>query len=78
MYPTAVGACLDVRSAFDVAKPSVASRMMTYMATYGHVVAALLEERRDARVSACFESCETEFRSSRCIRKGSVEAPVPW
>ena len=25
--------------------------------------------------SAYFETCETEFRFSRCIRQGSVEAP---
>ena len=25
---------------------------------------------------ACFEDCETEFRYSKCVRQGSVEAPV--
>ena len=28
--------------------------------------------------SACFENSETEFRYSRCIRQGGVEAPVLW
>ena len=27
---------------------------------------------------ACFESCETEFRNSKCVRQDSVEAPVQW
>ena len=40
--------------------------------------AALLEEMKDVRGSACCENCETEFRFSRCIRQGGVEAPVLW
>ena len=28
--------------------------------------------------SAWFENCETEFRYSKCIRQGGVEAPVLW
>ena len=44
---------------------------------HGHVVAALWAEM-DGRMSACLENCETEFRCSRCIRQGSVEAPVLW
>ena len=46
------------------------------MRIHGHVVAALLEEMEGVRESACFETCETEYRSSRCIRQGSVEASV--
>ena len=71
-------ASLDVRSALDVAKPSVVSRTLAYMGTHGHVAAALLEEMKDVRGSVCFENCETEFRYSRCTRRGSVEAPVLW
>ena len=56
-----------VKTAFGVAKHSVVSRTLTYMATRGHVVAALLEEMMDVRGSACFENCETQFRYSRCI-----------
>ena len=41
----------------------------------GHVVVALLAVMQDVKGSACFENCETEFRYSRCIRQGSVEAP---
>ena len=28
--------------------------------------------------SACFETCETKFRCSICIRQGGVDAPVLW
>ena len=29
-------------------------------------------------VRHAFENCDTEFRNSRCIRQGGVEAPVLW
>ena len=45
-------ASLDVRTAFDVAKPSVVSRIPTCMVTRGHVVAALLEGMQAVRGSA--------------------------
>ena len=67
---------LDVRTALHVAKCSVVCKMLTHMETHGHVAAALLEEMKDVRSSACFENSETEFRYSRCIRQTSVEAPV--
>ena len=63
-YQTAFVARLDVKTAFDVAKPSVVSRLLTHMETHAHVVATLLEEVKDLRGSACFENCETEFRFS--------------
>ena len=43
---------------------------------HGHVAAALLLEMHDVQGSFCFEKCETEFKCSRCIRQGGVEAPV--
>ena len=39
------------------------------------IIAALLEEMKDLKGKASFESCETKFRYSRCIRHGIVEAP---
>ena len=35
-----------------------------------------MEDMRHVRGSACFETCETEFRYSKCIRQGRVEALV--
>ena len=68
----------DVKTAFDVAKPSVVSRILTLMGVHGHVAAALVAEMQDVEGSACFENCETQFRCSRCLRQGGVEAPVLW
>ena len=49
---TAFVASLDVRTAFDVATPSVVSRIPNCMVTHGPVVAALLEKMKDVRGSA--------------------------
>ena len=71
-------ASLDVKTAFDVAKPSVVSRILSSTGVHGHVAAALLAEMQDVQGLVCFANCETEFRCSKCIRQGGVEAPVLW
>ena len=40
--------------------------------------AALPEEMRDLKGMASVESCGTEFRYSRCIKQGRVEAATLW
>ena len=45
---------------------------------HGHLTAALLTEMQDVRGSPSFENSETEFRYSRSIRQGGVEAPMMW
>ena len=55
-------ASLDVKTAFDVVKPSVASMILPLTGVHGHVVAGLLAEIKDVTGSACFENCETTFR----------------
>ena len=77
-YNTTFMASLDVKTALDVPKPSVVSKIPTSTRVHGHQTAALLAEMQDVRGSACFENSKTEFRYSRCIRQGCVEAPVPW
>ena len=42
-------ASLDVKTAFDVSKPSVASKILSLIGTHGHVVAALLAEMQDMK-----------------------------
>ena len=71
-------ASLNVTTAFDVAKPAVVSRILTLTVVHRHVTAALLAEMQDVRGSACFENSETEFRYSRRIQHGGVEARVLW
>ena len=77
-YNTAFVASLDVKTAFDVAKPSMVSKILTLTGVHGHLTAPLLAEMQEVRGSASFENSETEFRHSRCIRQGGVVALVLW
>ena len=67
-YNTAFMATLDVKTAFDVAKPSVVSKMLTLTGVHGHVTTALLPEMQDVGESACCENSETEFRYSTFVK----------
>ena len=55
-YNTAFMASLDVKTAFDVAKPSVVSKILTLTAVHGHLTAALLAAMQDVRGSARFKT----------------------
>ena len=59
---TAFMASLDVKTAVDVAKPSVVSRILTLTGVHGHLTAALLAEMQDDREFARLENSETEFQ----------------
>ena len=50
-------ASLDVKTAFDVANPSVVAKILSLIGTHCHVVAALLAEMQDVKGSARFENC---------------------
>ena len=63
-YNTAFVASLDVKTSFDVAKPSVVSRILSLTGVHDH--------------AAAVENGETNLRCSRCIRQGALEAPVLW
>ena len=78
LFAKAFMAGWDVRTAFDVAKPSVELKILSHTGVHGHVVAAVSAEMQDLHISAYFENCETAFRYSRCSRQGGVEAPVLW
>ena len=71
-YNTAFMASSDVKTAFDVARPAVVSKILTLTGVHGHLTAALLAEMQDVHRSASIDNSETEFRYSRCIRQGGV------
>ena len=48
-YITPFVASLDVKTAFDVAKPSVVSKILTLTGVHGHLTAALLTEMQDVQ-----------------------------
>ena len=66
---------LDVKTAFDVAKPSVVSKILI-VSVHGHLTTALLAEMQDVRGSTSFENSETELWYSWCIRQRGVEVLV--
>ena len=51
---TAFMASLNVKTAFDVANPSLATKILTLTGFHGHLTAALLAEMKDVRGSASF------------------------
>ena len=57
-YNTAFMASLDVKTAFDLARPAVVSKILTLTGFHGHLAAALLAEMQDVRGFASFENCE--------------------
>ena len=61
------------KTAFDVAKPSVVSKILSVTGVHGHVAAALLAEMQDVQGSACFENCETAASATAAWRP-----PVLW
>ena len=68
-----------MKTAFDVARPAVVSKILTLTGVHGHVAAALVAEMQDVRGPTCFENSDTEFRYSKCIRHGGVEGhSVLW
>ena len=57
-------ASLDVKTASDVARPSVVSRILSLTGVHGHVAKALLAEMQDVRGSACFENRSSGIRGA--------------
>ena len=56
---------------FVVAKPGATAEILDVVGVRGWIIAALLEEVKDLKLVASFESCEMELRYSTCIGRGS-------
>ena len=76
--PTMYLASLDIKTAFDEAKPKHAAQIWHYHNTHGWLIAALLREMSGLEVKAMFECVENCFSFNRCLPQGSVEAPRWW
>ena len=70
--PTMYMASLDIRTAFDEAKPKHVARILD-----DHI-AALLREMSGLSGTASFESVESRFSFKKCLRQRSVEALRLW
>ena len=76
--PTLYLASLDIKTAFDEAKPKQVAKIMDNHSTHGWIIAALLREMSGLSGKAMFECVESSFAFNRCLRQGSVEAPRLW
>ena len=68
-------ASMDIKTAFDVARPKHIAKIMGDQNVHGWIVAALLREKAGLEGQTTFENVECTFPFARCIRQGSVEAP---
>ena len=78
LRPTMYMASLDIKTAFDEAKPKHVAQIMDSHNTHGWLIAALLREMSGLEGKAMFECVESSFVFNRCLRQGSVEAPRLW
>ena len=69
---------MDIKTAFDEAKPKHVAKILDSHNTHGWLIAALLREMSGLSGKATFECVESNFRFDRCLRQGSVEAPRLW
>ena len=76
--PTMYMASLDIKTAFDEAKPKHVVKIMDGHNTHGWLIAALLREMSGLSRMASFECVESCFSINRWLRQGSVEAPPFW
>ena len=71
-------ASLDIKTAFDEAKPKHVAQIMDSHNTHGWLIAALLRETSGLEGQAMFECVESSFVFNRRLRQGSAETPRLW
>ena len=76
--PTMYMASLDIKTAFDKAKPKHVAQILDDHNTHGWLIAALLRGMSVLSGMASFERVESRFSFNRCLRQRSMEAPRLW
>ena len=76
--PTMYLASLDIKTAFDEAKPKHVAKILDGHDAHGWLIAALLREMSGLSGMAMFECVERNFCFNRCLRQGTAEAPHLW
>ena len=76
--PTMLMASLDIKTAFDEARPRQIARSMEGLNMHGWLIAALLREISRLEGKAMFECVESSFNFNRCLCQGSAEAHRLW
>ena len=67
--PTVYLASMDIKTAFDVARPKHVARIMGGQDVHGWMTAALCREMAGLEGQATFENVENTFSLTRCIRR---------
>ena len=62
---------LDIKTAFDEAKPKHVAKIMDSHNTHGWIIAALLSEMSGLEGKVMFECVESSFVFSRCAEDGN-------
>ena len=70
--PTMYLASMDIKTAFDVAKPKHIANIMEHHDVHGRIIAAILREMAGLEVQAKFECVESTVSFAKCIRQGRV------
>ena len=71
-------ASMDIKTAFDEARPRHVAHIMEGHNTHGWIVAALLCHMAGLEGQAMFECEESMFSFTRCLRQGSDGTPRVW
>ena len=69
---------MDIRTAFDIARPKQIAKNMCDHQVHGWIISDLLREMKSPERKATYENLDCSFPFTRCIRQGSVEAPRLW
>ena len=75
--PTMYIASMDIRTAFDVARPK-SKKSGRSEPPWWITAVFLFRGMRGLKGQATFESVDSTFNYTWCIRQGSVEAPTLW
>ena len=71
-------ASMDIKTAFDVARPKHIANIRRDHDTHGWITASLLREMGGLEGHATMEHVESKFKFRRWIRQRSVGAPTLW
>ena len=71
-------ASMDIKTAFDEARPRHVAKIMEGHNTHGWLISAFLREMSGLEGQAMCECAESKFSFNPCLRQGSVEAPRLW
>ena len=71
-------ASMDIKTAFDVARPKHVAKFMGDESVHVWIVAAFLLEMVGCEGRATFENVECTFPFTRCVRQGGAQTPRLW